>query len=107
MPRLRRARVEHRYIRQHRRDRRFQLQPQREPGAVQEYAAMPINPVVHELGELQFHHPDHIDPLPHVPHNANIPKEHNLMEEVPFELPAPHHLGDMTGMCPHCQARYF
>ena len=75
--------------------------------AVQENAAMPINPVVHELGELQFHHPDHIDPLPHVPHNANVPEEHNLMEEVPFQLPAPHHLGDMTDMCPHCQARYF
>ena len=77
---------------------------------MQENAAMPINPVVHELGELQFHHPDHNDPLPHLPHlphHANFPEEHNLMGEVPFELPAPHYLGDMTNMCPHCQARYY
>ena len=132
MPRLRRARVDTRYARDCQRNRRLHLEQQREPPPLQYMNGIPVDlPMPHvadlqlqqpEVGDIVPHEPDqpmhdraewqlenpHVNGVvPHFPVHPNLPVVHNLMEELPFELPAPHHLGDMTNRCPHCQARYF
>ena len=50
--------------------------------------------------ELQLHHPVANDP-------AAQGAEQPHVQEVPNQLAAPHHLGDMNNRCPHCASRYF
>ena len=107
MPRLRRARVDSRYNRNRVRQRRLQLLQEREAAALQDNNDMPIDPAMQELANLQLQHPVANDFVPHVQDPPNLPEDHNIMENLPIQLPVPHHLGDMNNRCPHCEAKYF
>ena len=107
MPRLRRARVDNRYNRDRLRQRRLQLRQEREAAALQDNNDMPIDPAMQELANLQLQHPVANDFVPQVQDHPNLPEDHNIMENLPIQLPVPHHLGDMNNRCPHCEAKYF
>ena len=68
---------------------------------------MPIDPAMQELVNLQLQHPVANDCVPHVQDHPNLQEDHNIMENLPIQLPVPHHLGVMNNRCPHCEAKYF
>ena len=67
----------------------------------------PVIAALNNLAELQLQHAIANDPMVHRADQADLPQQHQVIEELPIQLPAPHHLGDMTNMCTHCASRYF
>ena len=67
----------------------------------------PVIAALNNLAELQLQHAIANDPMVHRADQADLPQQHQFIEELPIQLPAPHHLGDMTNMCTHCASRYF
>ena len=108
MPRERPHRIDSRS----RSRRREQYRPQLSEGqqaqhdAAQDHQDPPAIAALNDLVELQLQNPVANDPAAHGAEQPHIPHE-NHIQEMPNQLPAPHHLGDMNYRCPHCASRYF
>ena len=72
--------------------------------AAQDNHDQPVIAALNDLAELQLQHAIANDPMVH---RVDLPQHHQVIEEPPIQLPAPHRLGDMNNRCPHCGSRYF
>ena len=106
MPRLRRATVDNRARRNQARNRirgRRQVVNQ----GIQGNQNPPIIAAVNDLANLQIQHPVANAPIAQGPQQPGLPRNDGDNCIAPIQLPAPHRLGAMNNLCPHCAARYF
>ena len=82
-------------------------QQQVEGPAAQDNQDFPVNAAFNDLVELQLQNPIPIDPMALGANQPDLPKEDAIIEEMANHFPAPHCLGNMNNICPHCAARFF
>ena len=59
------------------------------------------------LAELQLEQPIAIDSVVHGAEQLDLPQQDEVIEQMAIQLPAPHCLGYMRNICPHCASRSF
>ena len=106
MPRLRHSSVTGRSRRDRRRN---QMQDRRQVHnqPAQTNCDPPVIAAVNHLAQLQLQHPVAHAPVMQGAQQPDLPRDVAVIHQLPIQLPAPHHLGNMNNTCPHCAARYF